>query len=170
MLLKRKAELKSMTKPTKLKRLLQILPLLSLLALPGCGSALGNLLVSSVKLTPAKPSIAVNGTQQFVLVETFIDGTTNHESPANTSWTSTNPAVATINNVGIATGLSGGTATIKGSHKDNDASTLLTVVAPGKRAYRCARRLANSTRYESEHRPANHIRSEHFSRFSNSLA
>ena len=119
-----------MTKLTRLKRLLQILPVLSLLALPGCGSALGNLLVSSVKLTPAKPSIAVNGTQQFVLVETFIDGTTNHESPANTSWTSTNPAVATINNVGIATGLSGGTTTIKGSHKDNDASTLLTVTAP----------------------------------------
>jgi 6-phosphogluconolactonase (cycloisomerase 2 family) len=119
-----------MTKLTKLQRLLQILPLVSLLASPGCGSTLGNLLVSSVKLTPAKPSIAVNGTQQFVLVETFIDGSSNHESPANTSWTSSNAAVATINNVGIATGLSAGTTTIKGSHKDNNATTTLTVTAP----------------------------------------
>ena len=119
-----------MTKVTKLKRLLQILPLVSLLGLPGCGSALGNLLVSSTKLTPSKPTIAVGSTQQFILVETFIDGTTNPESPANTSWTSTNTAVATINNVGIATGITAGTTTIKGSHKDNDASTTLTVTAP----------------------------------------
>ena len=115
---------------TKLKRLLQILPLISLLGLPGCGSALGNLLVSSTKLTPAKPTIAVGGTQQFILAETFIDGSTNHESPSNTSWTSDNTAVATINKMGIATGISAGTATIKGSHKDNDASTILTVTAP----------------------------------------
>jgi Lactonase, 7-bladed beta-propeller/Bacterial Ig-like domain (group 2) len=115
---------------TKFKRLLQILPLVALLGVPGCGSALGNLLVSSVKLTPAKPTIAVNATQQFVLVETFIDGTTNHESPANTSWISDNTSVATINNVGIATGLTPGTTTIRGSHKDNDASTTLTVTAP----------------------------------------
>jgi 6-phosphogluconolactonase (cycloisomerase 2 family) len=115
---------------TKLKRLLQILPLVLLLGLPGCGSTLGNLLVSSVSLTPAKPTIAVNGTQQFVLVETFIDGSTNHESPTNTTWISDNPAVATINKMGIATGISAGIATIKGSHKDNDASTTLTVTAP----------------------------------------
>jgi hypothetical protein len=124
------AEFQFMTKLTKLRRLLQILPLLSLLALPGCGSALGNLLVSSTNLTPAKPTIGINGRQQFVLVETFIDGSTNHESPSNTSWTSTDTSVATINNMGIAIGLSAGTTIIKGSHKDNDASTLLTVAAP----------------------------------------
>lgn len=115
---------------TKLKRLLQILPLIALLGSPGCGSALGNLIVSSVKLTPAKPTIAVGGTQQFILVETFIDGTTNHESPSNTSWLSDNTSVATINNMGIATGITAGTTTIRGSHKDNDASTTLTVTAP----------------------------------------
>jgi hypothetical protein len=121
------AELKSMT---KFKRLLQILPLVSLLGLPGCGSALENLLVSSTKLTPANPTIAVGGTQQFTLVETFIDGTTNHESPSNTSWISDNTSVATVNNVGIATGIAAGTTRIRGSHKDNDASTILTVTAP----------------------------------------
>ena len=116
----------------KFKPLFQILPLISILGLPGCGSALGNLLVSSVKLTPANPTIAVDATQQFVLEETFLDGTTNHESPSNTSWSSDNTAVATINNMGVATGVAAGTATIKGSHKDNDATTTLTVTAPAK--------------------------------------
>ena len=113
----------------KRKQVLQVLPLLSLLGLCSCGSALSNLLVSSVKLTPANPTIAVGGTQQMVLVETFLDGTTNHESPTNTTWSSRDTSVATISSAGIVTGLAAGTATIHGSHKDNDATTVVTVTA-----------------------------------------
>jgi DNA-binding beta-propeller fold protein YncE len=113
----------------KLKQVLQVLPLLSLLALCSCGSALSNLLVSSVKLTPANPIIAIGGTQQMILVETFVGGSTNHESPDNTSWSSTDTSVATINIAGIVTGVAAGTATIHGSHKDNDASTVVTVTS-----------------------------------------
>jgi DNA-binding beta-propeller fold protein YncE len=113
----------------RLKQVPQVLLLLSLFALCNCGSALSNLLVSSVKLTPANPTIVVGGTQQMILVETFIDGTTNHESPTNTTWTSKDTSVVTINSAGIATGIATGTATIHGSHKDNDASTVITVTA-----------------------------------------
>jgi DNA-binding beta-propeller fold protein YncE len=113
----------------KLRHVLQVLPLLALLGLCSCGSALSNLLVSSVKLTPANPTIAVGGTQQMILVETFLDGTTNHESPTNTTWMSEDTSVVTINSAGIATGITAGTATIHGSHKDNDASTAVTVTA-----------------------------------------
>lgn len=113
----------------KLKQVLQILPVLALLGLCSCGSALSNLLVSSVKLTPANPTIAVGGTQHMILVETFVDGTTNHESPTNTTWSSTDTLVATISKAGIVRGIAAGTATIHGSHKDNDATTVVTVTA-----------------------------------------
>lgn len=115
----------------KFKRLFQVVPLVSVLGLSGClASALSNLLVTSVKLTPANPTIAIGVTQQFVLVETFVDGTTNHESPTNTSWSSDNTAVATINTMGVATGVAAGTATIAGSHKGHNAKTMLTVAPP----------------------------------------
>ncbi len=113
----------------KLKPVLQVLPLVALLGLCSCGSTLSNLLVSSVKLTPANPTIAIGGTQQMILVETFLDGTTNHESPTNTTWSSTDTSVATISKAGIVTGIAAGTSTIHGSHKDNDATTVVTVTA-----------------------------------------
>jgi Bacterial Ig-like domain (group 2)/Lactonase, 7-bladed beta-propeller len=114
----------------KLKRVLQILPLLAIVGMCSCiGSTLSNLLVSSVKLTPANPTIAVGGTQQMILVETFVDGSTNHESPTNTSWSSTDTSVATISKAGIVTGVGAGTTTVHGSHKDNDATTMVTVTS-----------------------------------------
>jgi DNA-binding beta-propeller fold protein YncE len=90
---------------------------------------LANLLVTSVKLTPANPTIAVGGTQSMILVETFVDGSTNHESPTNTTWTSKDTSVVTISKAGIATGVAAGTATVQGSHKGNNASTVVTVSA-----------------------------------------
>jgi hypothetical protein len=114
----------------KLKPVLQVLPLLSILGLCSClGSTLANLLVTSVKLTPANPTIAVSATQSMILVETFVDGSTNHESPTNTTWTSKDTSVVTISKAGIATGVTVGTATIQGSHKGNNASTVVTVTA-----------------------------------------
>jgi 6-phosphogluconolactonase (cycloisomerase 2 family) len=114
----------------KLKRVLQVLPLLSLLGLCSCiGSTLANLLVTSVKLTPANPTIAVGRTQQMILVETFVDGTTNHESPDDTTWISKDTSVVTINKMGVATGISAGTASIEGSHEGNNATTVITVTA-----------------------------------------
>jgi DNA-binding beta-propeller fold protein YncE len=115
----------------KFKRLFQILPVFSIIGLSSCfGNALANLLVTSVKLTPANPTISVGAIQQFVLVETFVGGTTNDESPNDTTWSSDNTAVATINKMGMATGVAAGTAKIAGSHKGNNATTMLIVTAP----------------------------------------
>ncbi len=102
--------------------------MLSLLGLAACfGSTISNLFVTSVKITPANPSIAIAGTQAFSESVTFADGTTDHENPDHTTWTSDNTAVATINRMGIATGVSVGTATIGGSFQGNNAHTVLTV-------------------------------------------
>jgi len=114
----------------KFKRLFQILPLLSILGFCSClSSAVSNLFVTSTKLTPANPTIAVGATQQFILNETYLDGTTDQEPPNSTTWASDNPAVATINKMGIATGVAAGTANIAGSHDGNNANTTLTVTA-----------------------------------------
>lgn len=112
------------------KRILQVLPLLSLIGLASCfGSAVTNLLITSVHITPANPTIATSATQQFMLSATYVDGTTDHESPSNTAWFSDNAAVATIDRMGVATALGAGTTNIKGSFKGNNTTTLLTVTA-----------------------------------------
>jgi DNA-binding beta-propeller fold protein YncE len=114
----------------KFKRLFQILPLLSILGLCSClSSAVSNLFVTSTKLTPANPTIAVGATQQFILNETYLDGTTDQEPPNSTTWASDNSAVATVNKMGIATAVAAGTANIAGSHDGNNANTTLTVIA-----------------------------------------
>jgi YVTN family beta-propeller protein len=119
----------------KIKRVARILPLLSVLGLTSClGSSLTNLLVTSVKLTPANPSIATAGTQAFMLSVTFVDGTTDHEPPNKTTWSSNNTDVATIDKLGVATGVSAGTAIIGGSFQGNNARTILTVTGLTKNA------------------------------------
>lgn len=113
-----------------LKRALQALPLLSILGLAGCiGSAISDLLINHVDLTPANPTIATGATQQFMLSATYLDGTTDHESPSNTGWSSDNVAVATIDKMGVATAVGTGTANIKGSYHSHSNHTLLTVTA-----------------------------------------
>lgn len=112
------------------KRALQALPLLSILGLAGCfGSAVSDLLISHVDLTPANPTIATGATQQFMLSVTYVDGMTDHISPNNTAWFSDTATVATINHMGLATAVGPGTATIKGSYHGNSNTMVLTVTA-----------------------------------------
>ena len=113
-----------------LKRALQALPLLSILGLAGCvGSAVSDLLISHVDLTPANPTIATGATQQFLLSVTYVDGTTDHISPSDSAWFSDTATVATINHMGVATGVGPGTTTIKGSYHGNSNTMVLTVTA-----------------------------------------
>jgi DNA-binding beta-propeller fold protein YncE len=117
----------------KFKRLAQLLPVLSILGLSGClSSVFKDLLITSVKITPANPTIAMGATQQFSLVVTYVDGQTAHPSPSSTAWSSDNAAVATINKMGVATGVADGTANIGGSYHGNDTTTVLTVTEPVK--------------------------------------
>jgi DNA-binding beta-propeller fold protein YncE len=115
---------------SNVKKFAQILPVLSLLGLAGCiGSALNDLLINSVHLTPANPTIAAGATQAFVLSANFVDGTTNHEPANDVTWSSDNTAVATIAKTGVATAVAAGTAHIAGNFHGNNTTTLLTVTA-----------------------------------------
>jgi DNA-binding beta-propeller fold protein YncE len=114
----------------KFKKFIQILPVLSLLGLAGCfGSTFTDLLISSVKLTPANPTVAVGATQLFVLSATFAGGITDRESAKDVTWFSDNTTVATIDKTGLVTAIAAGTAHIEGNYHANKATTLLTVTA-----------------------------------------
>jgi len=114
----------------KFKQLVQVLPLLSLLGLAGCfSSAVSNLFITGVKLTPANPTIAVDATQQFELTVMFVDGQTSNVTTSDSTYASDNKAVATVNATGLATAVATGTANILASYRGNNTKTLLTVTA-----------------------------------------
>jgi Bacterial Ig-like domain (group 2)/Divergent InlB B-repeat domain len=116
-----------------------ICAVLSLSALEGCVSRA----LTSIQITPAAGSetVSINQTAQFHALGVYTAN--NHESKTQdvtdeTTWTSSNTAVATINSTGLATAVAAGTATITGSLKGNfgivTASSSITVTsAPATR-------------------------------------
>ena len=91
--------------------------------------------VSFITLTPAAPSIQVHQTQQFVAAAIDVSG--NPMSGLTFTWTSSNPAVASINSSGLASGLSAGTTTItasSGTITSNQATITVTATGGGNAA------------------------------------
>ncbi len=84
------------------------------LALPIAGCT--NALVDSITVSPTSQTVAVGQTAQFTATGVIGHGN-NHPSTTqditdSVAWTSSTPAVATINSSGVATGVSAGTTTI----------------------------------------------------------
>src|SRR5438477_12725760 len=73
----------------------------------GSGGSGNAATVQSIAVTPANPSVAVGGTQQFTATATLSDGTTKDLS-ASATWTSSDMATATISTSGLATGVAAG--------------------------------------------------------------
>ncbi len=114
----------------KFKGLVQVIALLSILPLSAClSSAVSNLFITGVKLTPANPTIAIGATQQFVLTATYLDGQTTNVTTDDSTYASDNKAVATVDNSGLATPVAIGTANILASYHGNNTETVLTVAA-----------------------------------------
>ncbi len=113
----------------KFKTFVQIIPVLSIVALSGCiGADVSNLFITGVKLTPANPTIAVGATQQFRLTATYLDGQTSNVTNDST-YLSDNEMVATVDKSALATPVAVGTANILASYHGNNAKTVLTVAA-----------------------------------------
>src|SRR5271157_6151814 len=90
--------------------------LLTGLVLPiaGCGTSM----VDSLAVTPATQSVAVGQTAQFTATGTYSHGShpsTTQNVTDQSTWTSSAPAVATVNSSGVATAVSAGTANISAS-------------------------------------------------------
>ncbi len=75
-------------------------------------SSLPGATLQSIAVTPASPSIAQKGTQQFTATGTYNDGTIK-DLTATAAWASSDTTIATIDAAGLATGVkAGGPVTI----------------------------------------------------------
>jgi uncharacterized protein YjdB len=70
--------------------------------------------LSSITISPLTASIATAATQQFAATATYSDGTQALVT-GTVTWASANPAVATINASGLATGVAAGSTTLTAS-------------------------------------------------------
>jgi trimeric autotransporter adhesin len=82
--------------------------------------------LTAIAVTPANPSMAIGTTLQFTATGTFSDSS-HQDITTSVLWSSAAPAVATINNQGIATSASTGTSTITATLGSVSGSTTLTV-------------------------------------------
>jgi len=116
------------------------------LALAGCGGGGGSTsggtggggggttstkTLVGISVSPANPGIKVGATQQFKATGTYYDTSTAVFSTADittsVSWTSSTSSVATINSVGLASGVATGSVTIAATSGLVSGSTTLTV-------------------------------------------
>jgi uncharacterized protein YjdB len=84
----------------------------------------------SVAITPAAPTVAAGGTQQFIATGTFSDGSTQ-DITLNSHWSSSSASVATIANApsvaGLAKCIAAGSSTIGANSGGITGSDVLTV-------------------------------------------
>ena len=107
---------------------------LSLLLICGCFSGQffrGSDDLISMTLSPANASIQVGSSEQFSSSGTFGDYSTA-DVTARTTWSSSDPSIATIDAGGLATGISFGTVKITGTSTPYTLNATLTVSSSGK--------------------------------------
>ena len=84
--------------------------------------------VVAVSISPTKATIQPGATQQFTATGTFQQpGGATGDVTAQTRWTSSNPAIATIDSTGLAKGIQVGTVKISGDCQCYVVNTNLTV-------------------------------------------
>jgi len=81
----------------------------------------------SIAVTPATPSLTLSQNLPFTAVGTFSDSTTQ-DITGSVTWSSSAPAVATINTNGVASSAGAGTTSITATMNSVSGSTTLTVV------------------------------------------
>ena len=85
-------------------------------------------ILQSISVTPANPSIAKGTTMQFIAIGTYTDSTQDLTNIV--TWSSSAPAVATINGTGVAQSLITGSTTIQAATSGLTSSPItLTVTA-----------------------------------------
>jgi hypothetical protein len=86
--------------------------------------------LQSIAVTPASPSVTAGSTQQFTATGTYTDGSTQNLT-TQVTWSSSSPAVASVNASGLATTGSTGTTTITATQGAVNGSATLTVTPVG---------------------------------------
>ena len=103
--------------------------ILTAVSLASCsGFFIGNHEIASISVTPTGPFVKPNDTQQFTATATFGNNTQGIVTDQVT-WTSSQPAIATINNTGLATGVALGNVTITARSSNNKTGTVTLTVS-----------------------------------------
>ena len=88
----------------------------------------GNPALQSITIYPSSPSIPQIGqTTQFIALGAYAPATTNNDLTGVATWASSNVAIATVSNSGLATAVSCGTTTITVEYQGVLGQTQLTV-------------------------------------------
>ena len=82
--------------------------------------------LNSISISPASPTISAGTQQQFTATGTFSNGSTANVNSLVT-WSSSNPAVATVGVTGVATALSPGSSVITATQGTLKATATITV-------------------------------------------
>jgi hypothetical protein len=83
----------------------------------------------SLQISPASPTMAVHGTQQFTATGAYSDGTTA-DITTSATWASSNAGVVSVTSAGMATAAGPGQATLSATVGALQASTNVTVSPP----------------------------------------
>lgn len=93
---------------------------------PGFTAVLADTVVASLAVTPPTQAMAVNATQQLVATATLTPSGSDDVTTA-TIWTTSAPAVATVNSGGFVTAHTVGSATITGTYAGQTDTSVITV-------------------------------------------
>jgi len=85
-----------------------------------------NATIQSIVVTPSAPTVILGAMQQFAATGTFSDGSTQDITTIS-QWTSSNPAVAVVNQTGVAASASHGQTNISATLKGVSGAAALTV-------------------------------------------
>lgn len=85
-----------------------------------------NLAVSQIQIIPATVQLAIGTTTKLTAIATFADQSTQDIS-TQAAWLSGNPAVATVDNTGLVTGVAAGTVTLSATLLGVTATTSIQV-------------------------------------------
>lgn len=98
------------------------------LAWAGCNGFFVNPSISSIYVTPAAATIAINNTVQLTATATYSDGSTSTLTGSSAGWTSSDTTIATVTSPGgLVTGVSTGSATITVSAQGASSTATVTV-------------------------------------------
>jgi hypothetical protein len=94
-------------------------------------TAVSGPILTNIVISPLNPTIAIGTNKAFAATGYFADGSVRLLALTNgLVWNSSNSSVATIDTNGVATSLSGGTATISATEGSISGYTTLTVLFP----------------------------------------
>ena len=95
----------------------------------GPSAAVSAALLVSITVSPGDTTIPKGRTQQFNATGTFSDGSTMNVT-SSVTWSSTQPAFATVSSSGLATGIAKGTARIRATSGTKAGGSQLIVTSP----------------------------------------